>query len=219
MSLFEGLFLFQRHATDFGSQHFLYKLQLWDFDLPLNSLYCRWGCFGHRAILLILCLLFGNVTWEVDVEDKEERDEGGTLMCKQRGWRWMRVRHHGWHGDETICLQRQHDLEPIKWSWVTWDNCAHTTVLKQNKHTMNWSDKHVLLKWKDRHALLTWKRTRELETAYVLVLAGNLKFRFQHGPFTKRFGPVVTRVPAVVLSTSRFSRLAVTRAFDFLKRS
>ena len=44
---------------------------------------------------------------------------------------------------------------------------------------------------------------------------GNLKFRFQHGPFTKRFRPVVTRVPAVVLSISRFSRLAATRARIF----
>ena len=35
---------------------------------------------------------------------------------------------------------------------------------------------------------------------YALTHAGNLKFRFQHGPFTKRFRPVVTRVPAVVLS-------------------
>ena len=46
-------------------------------------------------------------------------------------------------------------------------------------------------------------------------MLGNLQFRFQHGPFTKRFRPVVTRVPAVVLSISRFFRLAVTRAWLF----
>ena len=50
---------------------------------------------------------------------------------------------------------------------------------------------------------------------YVLAHAGNLQVRFQHGPFTKRFKPVVTRVPVVVLSMSRFSRLAVTRAWLF----
>ena len=62
----------------------------------------------------------------------------------------------------------------------------------------------------------TRNRTRELYKdvrRYVVALAGNLKVRFQHGPFTKRFRPVVTRVPAVVLSKSRFSRLAVTRAW------
>ena len=42
-----------------------------------------------------------------------------------------------------------------------------------------------------------------------------LKFRFQHGPFTKRFRPAARRVLAIVLSTSRFSRLAVTRAWLF----
>ena len=73
-------------------------------------------------------------------------------------------------------------------------------------------------KWKDRHFLFTWNRKRELETAFVhcvLVHAGNLKFRFQHGPFTKRFRPMVTRVPAIVLSISRFSRLAATLARIF----
>ena len=50
---------------------------------------------------------------------------------------------------------------------------------------------------------------------YVYSHAGNVQFRFQHEPFTKRFRPVVTRVPAVVLSISRFSRLAFTRAWLF----
>ena len=62
------------------------------------------------------------------------------------------------------------------------------------------------------------KQIRELETAFVHcvpVHAGNLKFRFQHGPFPKRFRPMVTRVPAIVLSISRFSRLAATRARIF----
>ena len=57
-----------------------------------------------------------------------------------------------------------------------------------------------------------------LKKAFVLCVlahAGHLKFRFQHGPFTKRFGPAVTRVPAVVLSISRLSRLAVSRALIF----
>ena len=49
----------------------------------------------------------------------------------------------------------------------------------------------------------------------VLTHAGNLHFSFQQGPFTQRFRPVVTRVPAVVLSMSWFSRLAVTRAWLF----
>ena len=34
---------------------------------------------------------------------------------------------------------------------------------RRNKHTMNRSDKHVLLKWKYRHSLLTRIRTREPE--------------------------------------------------------
>ena len=62
------------------------------------------------------------------------------------------------------------------------------------------------------------KQNKELEKAFVLCVlahAGHLKFRFQNGPFTKRFGPEVMRVPAVVLSISRISRLAVTRAWIF----
>ena len=114
----------------------------------------------------------------------------------------MNARATSWvtHGDETTFLQRQHGLEPL--THIMNCACAGTTAriqLCSSRHTMNWNDKHVLLKWKDRHSLLTWNRTRELETAFVLcvlVHAGNLKFRFQHGPFTKRFGPVVTRVPA-----------------------
>ena len=49
---------------------------------------------------------------------------------------------------------------------------------------MNWSDRHVLLKWKDRN------RRRELHKdirRHVPAHAGKLQFRFQHGPFTKRF--------------------------------
>ena len=92
--------------------------------------------------------------------------------------------------------------------------CVRTTVLKQNKHTVNWSDKHVLLKWKDRQGTEQGNCTKTFVLC-VLAQAGNLQFGFQHGPFTKRFKPVVTRVPAVVLSISRFSRLAVARAWLF----
>ena len=146
-------------------------------------------------------------------------------MCKRR------QRHHLCQVDVMELFLTRHACKQIlsqtraRWNqscrntlcWLRRVNIRKTNSDK-NKHTMNWSDEHVLLKWKDRHSLLTWNRTRELETAFVLcvlVHAGNVKFRFQHGPFTKRFGPVVTRVPAVVLSISRFSWLAVARAWIF----
>ena len=139
--------------------------------------------------------------------------------------RWMTL---WWTSFFFLRTTQPGNLEPCKWSWISlcvqWDNkrkidnnefclieCPHYSPNRCQ-------DNHVLLKWKDRYFLLTWNRTRELETAFVLcvlVHAGNLKFRFQHGPFTKRFRPVVTRVPAVVLTISRFSRLAVTRAWIF----
>ena len=84
----------------------------------------------------------------------------------------------------------------------------------EQKHTTNWSDKHVLFKWKDRQETEQGNCTKALVRC-VLAHAGNLQFRFHHDPFTKRFRPAVTRVPTVVLSMSRFSRLAVTRAWLF----
>ena len=115
-----------------------------------------------------------------------------------------------WHTHHELCVHRDNTRKRNNNEFCL-IGCPHNSSnLRQ--------DKHVLFKWKDRHFLLTWNRPRELETAFVhcvLVHAGNLKFRFQHGPFTKRFRPMVTRVPAVVLSISRFYRLAATRARIF----
>ena len=141
----------------------------------------------------------------------------------------MRKCKHGWRGWWTCSYADNTNLEILSHASghelrVHWDN---TRKINNNEFCLigcphnssnRCQDKHVLLKWKDRHVFLTWNRTRELETAFVLcvfVHAGNPQFRFQHGPFTKRFRPVVTKVPAVVLSISRFSWLAVTRAWLF----
>ena len=142
----------------------------------------------------------------------------------------MRKCKHGWHGDEFFFTRTTQTLK--SWAMQMVMNCActewdNTRKINNNEFCLigcphnssnRCQDKHVLFKWKDRHCLLTWNRTRELETAFVLcvlVHAGNLKIRFQHGQFTERFRPVVTSVPAVVLSIARFSRLAVTRAWIF----
>ena len=142
----------------------------------------------------------------------------------------MRRCKHGWDGDDFVFTRTTQTWK--SWSWANdthHELCVHWNNTKKSNNEFcligcphnssnRCQDKHVLFKWKDRHFLLIWNRTRELETAFVhcvLAHAGNLKFRFQHGPFTKRFRPVVTRVPAVVLSISRFSRLAATRARIF----
>ena len=133
---------------------------------------------------------------------------------------------HGWYGGG-IYFVRQHSLwantSALEWvvsqHAVLTMSCQHQlNEVRQNKHTMNWSDKHVLLKWKDRNSLLTWNRTRELEKgirSLCFRTRWHLKFRFQHGPFARRFGPMVTRVPPVMLSISHFFRLTVTRAWIF----
>ena len=110
-------------------------------------------------------------------------------------WWWTRV-----YADDTTlslsqCIQGC-DL------CVHWDNCAQKC--QQFCEQLN------------RNTLTTGETTKGNCTKLcVLAHAGNLQFRFQQGPFTKRFRTVVTRVPAVVLSISRFSRLAVTRAWLF----
>ena len=100
--------------------------------------------------------------------------------------------------------------------------CTETTACRGvNSSVNNWTETQETQKRQTCPSQVegqTWNRTRELETAfrhYILAHAGNLKFRFQHGPFTERFRPVVTSVSAVVLSKFWFSRLAVTRAWLF----
>ena len=146
-------------------------------------------------------------------KDRGRRRERGTLMCKCK---------HGWHGDGAFFVRTTQpwNLEPCIQGCelcVHWDNCVQKckqfceelnrntqptgetnmssssgkTDKKQNKGTVQ------------RHSLL---RSRT---------CWRPQFRFQHGPFTKRFRPVITRVPAVVLSISRYSRLAVARAWLF----
>ena len=120
-------------------------VSLWVVEVVDNVrlITCRRGCFSHRAHSSFCgsaqCLLIGNVTWEVDVEDKEERDEGGPLMCKQEDedecacdimgdtWRWNNLfakTTRSW------AIDTHHEL------CVRWDNCAHTTVLKQTHHEL-----------------------------------------------------------------------------------
>ena len=98
---------------------------------------------------------------------------------------------------------------------IWWGTCFHADATLSLSHTMNWRDKRVLFKWKDIPFSLEAEQGNYTKTFVLCVLAhaGNLQFTIQHGPFTKHFRPVVTRVPAVVLSISRFSRLAVTRAW------
>ena len=99
---------------------------------------------------------------------------------------------HTWYEDE-IYFVRQHNpranTSALEWvvsqHAVLTMSCQHQiNECRQNKHTMNWSDKHVLLKWKERHSLLTRNRSKELEKTFVLCVlaqAGHLKFRFRHG--------------------------------------
>ena len=104
---------------------------------------------------------------------------------------------------ESWAVQQGHEL------CVHWDNCV--LKCKQFCEQLN-RDTQPTGETRETN------RTRELYKdirRHVLAHAGNLSFRFQHGPLIKRFRPVVTRVPAVVLSKSRFSRLAVTRAWLF----
>ena len=100
--------------------------------------------------------------------------------------------------------------------------CTGTTACRSvNSSVKNWTETHYQLERQTCPSQVegqTRNRTRELYKdirRYVLAHAGDLQFRFQHGPFTKRFKPEITRVPAVVLSISRFSRLAVARALLF----
>ena len=182
---------------------------------------CRRSCLGHTAILSFCgssqCSLNGNVTWEVDVE--EETDEGGTLICKQEDEdeRACDIMGDTWRSNNLFAKTTR--------SWAMRVVMSNMRQLRANNCAEAQQTHYELERQtcpsqvEGQTFLLTWNRTRKLETAFilcVLVHAGNLKFRFRHGPFTKRFGPVVTRVPAVVLSISRFSRLAVT-CFRFIE--
>ena len=109
----------------------------------------------------------------------------------------MRRCEHGWHGEELVFMRT---TQP--WAWATqWT--GKTNVSFSSGRTFPSS--------------LEAEQGNYTKTFVLCVLAhaGTLQFTFQHGPFTKRFRPVVTRVPTVVLSISRFSRLAVTRAWLF----
>ena len=77
---------------------------------------CGRGCFGHRAIVLFL--------WIVEVfvdRQRSLRCRWGWGMGRQRqnahvqarGWRWMRVRHHGWHMEMKSILPDNTTPEPI----------------------------------------------------------------------------------------------------------
>ena len=149
---------------------------------------------------------YWSATWPERLFLMKGSREGGTLMCKCK---------HGWHGDGTYFVRTTQpwNLEPCIQGCelcVHWDNCVK-----------NWTETHYQLERQTCPSQVegqTRNRTRELYKdirRYVLAHAGDLQFRFQHGPFTKRFKPVITRVPAVVLSISRFSRLAVARAWLF----
>ena len=129
---------------------------------------------------------------------------------------------HAWYGDGLLFMRTTQpwNLEPC--NKVMNCACTETTACRcVNSSASNWTETQERQKRQTCPSHVegqTWNTTKELEKTfshYVLAHAGNLKFRFQHGPFTKRFRPVVTRVPAVVLSISRLSRLAVTRAWLF----
>ena len=119
------------------------------------------------------------------------------------------------------------DLEPMTHIM----NCACTQTTQGKETTTNsvWSDAHTIRRIGARtnmsfssgrtdisFSLETKKGTGNgIRSLCSRTRWGNLKFRFQHGPFTKRVRPMVTRVQAVVLSISRFSRIAATRARIF----
>ena len=118
------------------------------------------------------------------------------------------------------------------WAWakciqgcelcVHWDNCVQkwTQFCEQLNRNTLWIGETNMSFWSERTDIPFSLETEQGNCTRTFVLcvlahAGNLQFRFQQGPFTKRFRPVVTRVPAVALPISRFSRLAVTRAWLF----
>ena len=150
-------------------------------------------------------------SWWRDRGRRCECQRCGTLMCK-----------HTWYGDDVNVFGRTTqpwNLEPC--NKVMNCACTETTACRSvNSSVNNWTKTHYEQERQTCPSQVegqTRNRTKELEKAfrhYVLPHAGNLKFRFQHGPFTS-FRPVVKRVPAVVLSICRFSRLALTRAWWF----
>ena len=171
---------------------------------------CGRGCIGHRATLFIL--------WIFAVFVDRQR----SLRCRW-GWRIGRPR---WNTmckqedeDECACdimgdlvinlfLCGRHNLEIFSQCtqglWVK-RKCACRSVTLPTLWTTELDKKCTTTKG---------YCTRTFVLCF-LAYAGNPQFNFQHGPFTKRFKPVVTRVPAVVLYISRFYRLAVTRAWTF----
>ena len=106
------------------------------------------------------------------------KDRGEWCECET----FMYNCKHGWQRDALVVANGA-SLE----SWAT-NESTHWCDNAPEMQTVLWTTelKHTIRR-------------------YVLVHAGNLCLQFQHGLSTERFKPLVTRVPAIVFSTSILS--------------
>ena len=123
---------------------------------------------------------------------------------------------HAWYGDGLLFMRATQpwNLEPC--NMVMNCACTETTACRcVNSSASNWTETQERQKRQTCPSHVegqTWNTTKELEKSIPSLRSNSDSNTVL---FTKRFRPVVTRVPAVVLSISRCSRLAVARAWLF----